>query len=175
MEEQIEKVTIKQLGMKWGVILALISFAYFMILNMAGLAGEDAYGYVGYIFTIVIFVLAHKAYKEEGDGFMSFGEGFKIGALVTIISSVISSILTYIYIKYVDGSMLEIIKDKAIADMEENGMSEDEIDTAMGFTEMFMNAEAMLIMGLIFGVIFGCIIALIVTAFTKNADPSMEV
>ena len=175
MEEQIEKVTIKQLGMKWGVILALISFAYFMILNMAGLAGESSYSYAGYVFTIVIFVLAHKAYKEEGDGFMSLGEGFKIGALITIISSVISSILTYIYLKFVDGSMIEIIKDKAIADMEEKGMSEDEIDTAMGFTEMFMNAEAILIMGIIMSIIFGCIIALVISAFTKNADPSMEV
>jgi len=175
MEEQIEKVTIKQLGMKWGVILALISFAYFMILNMAGLAGEQAYGYVGYLFTIVIFVLAHKAYKEEGDGFMSFGEGFKIGALVTVISTVISSILTYIYLKFVDGSMLEIIKDKAIADMEDQGMGEDEIETAMGFMEMFMTAEGILIMGFIMSIIFGILIALVVTAFTKNADPSMEV
>lgn len=175
MEEQVEKVTIKQLGMKWGVILALISFAYFMILNMAGLAGEQSYGYIGFIFTIVIFVLAHKAYKEEGDGFMSFGEGFKIGALVSVISSIISNILTYIYIKFVDGSMIELIKDKAISDMEEKGMSEDEIDTAMGFTEMFISTEFILIMGLIFNVILGCIIALVVTAFTKNTDPSMEV
>lgn len=175
MEEQVEKVTIKQLGMKWGVILALISFAYFMILNMAGLAGEQSYGYIGFIFTIVIFVLAHKAYKEEGDGFMSFGEGFKIGALVSVISSIISNILTYIYIKFVDGSMIELIKDKAISDMEEKGMSEDEIDTAMGFTEMFISTEFIVIMGLIFSVILGCIIALVVTAFTKNTDPSMEV
>lgn len=175
MEEQIEKVTVKQLGMKWGVILALISFAYFMILNMAGLAGEQSYGYIGYVFTIVIFVLAHKAFKEDGDGFMSFGEGFKIGALITIISSIISSILTYIYIKFVDGSMLELIKDKAIADMEEQGMGEDEIETAMGFMEMFMSAEGILIMGIIMSIIFGFIIALVVTAFTKNADPSMEV
>ena len=175
MEEEIEKVSIKQLGMKWGVILALISFAYFMILNMAGLAGEQAYGYVGYIFTIIIFVLAHKAYKEEGDGFMSFGDGFKIGALITVLSTVVSSILTYVYIKFVDGSMLEIIKDKAIADMEEKGMGEDEIETAMGFMEMSMTAEGILIMGLIMSIIFGIIIALVVTAFTKNADPSMEV
>ena len=175
MEEETEKVTIKQSGMKWGLILALISFAYFMILNIAGLAGEPAYSWVGSIFTIVIFVLAHKAFKEGGNGFMSFGEGFKIGALVAAISAFISSILTYIYVKFVDGSMLEIIRDNAISDMEDQGMSEEQIDQAMGFSEMFMSAEAILVTGFFGGVIIGCIIALIVTAFTKNVDPSMEV
>jgi hypothetical protein len=174
MEEQAEKVTVKQLGMKWGVILALISFAYFMILNLAGLAQEQTYGYVGYIFTIVIFVLAHKAYKEEGDGFMSLGEGFKIGAVITIISSIISSILTYVYLKFVDGSMLELIKDKAISDMEDQGMSEEQIDQSLGIMEIFMTAEGILIMGIIMSIIFGSILALVVSAFTKNADPSLE-
>ena len=175
MEEEIEKVSMKQLGMKWGVISALVGFAYFMILNMVGLAGEQSYGYIGYIFFIIIVVLAHKAYKEEGDGFMSYGDGFKLGAVITVISSVISSILTYIYVKFVDGSMLELIKDKAITDMEDDGMSDEQIDQAMGFAEMFMSAEAILIMGLIFGTIMGLILVLIITAFTKNADPSMEV
>ena len=173
MEEEIEKISMKQLGMKWGVISALVGFAYFMILNMAGLAGDQALGYVGYIFFIAIVVLAHKAYKE-GDGFMSYGDGFKLGAVITVISSVISSILTYVYIKFVDDSMLEIIRDKAITDMEDQGMGEEQIEQAMGFAEMFMSAEAMLFMGLIFGTIIGLILVLIVTAFTKNADPSLE-
>lgn len=175
MEEEIERVTVKQLAMKWGVILGLISVAYFIMLNIASLAHEQSYGYLGSIFTIVIFILAHKAFKEDNGGFMSFGEGFKIGALITIISSVISSVFTYVYVKFIDGSMLELIKEKAIADMEDQGMGEEQIDQAMGFAEMFMSAEAVLIMGTIMGIIFGIIIALIVTAFTKNADPSMEV
>ncbi len=175
MEEEIEKVTIKQLSIKWGVILALISFVYFMILSMAGLAGESAYSWIGSIFTIIVFVLAHKAYKEEGNGFMSFGEGFKIGALISVISAIISNILTYIYIKFVDSSMLELIRDKAITDMEDQGMGEEQIDQAMGFAEMFMSAEAIFMMGIFGGIMMGCIFALIVTAFTKNADPAMEV
>lgn len=175
MEEEIEKVTVKQLGMKWGVILALISFGYFMILNIAGLSGESTYSYLGSIFTIVVFVLAHKAFKEGGVGFMSFGEGFKIGALISVISAIISNVLTYIYIKFVDDSMLELIREKAIADMEESGQSEEQIEQAMGFAEMFMSAEAIPIFGILGGIFFGIIIALIVSAFTKNVDPSMEV
>ena len=174
MEEEIEKVTIKQLAVKWGVILALVSFAYFIVLNIAGLAGEQMYSWIGSVFTIVVFVLAHKAFKEEGNGFMSFSEGFKIGALTTVLSSIISSTLTYIYLKFVDGSMLDLVRDKAIANMEENGMSEEQIDQAMGFAEIFMSAESILFMGLLGGILVGCILALIVTAFTKNPDLSIE-
>ena len=174
MEEEIEKITIKQLSMKWGVILALISFVYFMVLNMAGLAGDNTYSWIGSIFTIIVFVMAHKSFKEDGNGFMSFGEGFKIGALISVISSIISSILTYVYVKFIDGSMLDLIREKAITDMEDQGMGEEQIDQAMGFAEMFMSAEAILFMGIFMGIIFGMILALIVTAFTKNADPSLE-
>jgi hypothetical protein len=174
MEEEIEKVSTKQIAIKWGVISALVGFAYFMILNIAGLAGEQVYGYIGYIPFIVIVVLAQKAYKEEGDGFMSFGDGFKIGALITVVSSLISGILTYVYVKFIDGSMIELVKDKAISQWEEQGMSEEQIDQAMGFAEMFMSAEGILGIGLISGLFFGMIIVLIITAFTKNADPSME-
>ncbi len=59
--------------------------------------------------------------------------------------------------------------------MEEGGQGEDQIDMAMEMTEKFMTPEIMFGMGLFMAVLFGFIISLIVSAITKNNDPSLEV
>ncbi|MFY0653720.1 MAG: DUF4199 domain-containing protein [Cyclobacteriaceae bacterium] len=174
MEEQSEKVTIKQLGLKWGPILGLISFAYFMVLVLTGNSQNQSISWLGLIFSIAIMIMAHKSFKDEGNGFMSFGEGFKIGALISVISSIISTCLTYVYIKFLDESYMEMVKEKAISDMEKKGMNEGEIDQAMEFASFFMTAEFIFIVGILMGIIMGCILALIISAFTKKTDPSTE-
>ena len=58
------------------------------------------------IITIVIIFLAHKYYKDNGDGFMSYGQGIGIGFWIGLVSAVISSIFTYIYAKFIDPSFI---------------------------------------------------------------------
>ena len=59
-------------------------------------------------------------------------------------------------------------------DMEERGMSDAQIEQAMQMTEAFTSPAALTIIGVIVSVIFGFILSLIVTAFTKNSNPELE-
>ena len=102
---------------------------------------------------------------------MSFGQGLGIGTLIAVISSFISSIFTFIYVSFINTNMIDAIREKSIADMEESGRSQAEIDQAMPFVEMFTSPTAMLIMGVLMGILFGFIASLLVTIFTKNQDP----
>lgn len=179
MENQTEQMpapTTRQTGMRYGLILGVISIAYFVILNVAGVdmtQGPGRWG--GLVFTIIIFVLAHKYFKESGDGYMSYGQGIGIGFWTTLVSSVISSIFTFVYVSFIDSTFVENMKQQQIEQMQERGMSDAQIDQAMGFAEMFMSPTAMLIMGIVGGVIIGLIIALIVTIFTQKANPEPAV
>ena len=65
-------------------------------------------------------------------------------------SAVISSFFTYIYAKFIDEWLHCEIREKAIADMEAKGQSEEQIEMAMKFVDMFTKAEAILFIGLIF-------------------------
>lgn len=168
-------VTTRSTGIRYGLIAGVIGIVYFLILSLAGQdMTSGGWNWLNYIITIVILVLAHKYYKENTDGFMSYGQGIGITFWIGIISSAISNVFMYVYIKFVDTSFIEMIKEKQIESMQERGMSDEQIDQAMQFASMFTTPEAMFIMGLIGGIIGTVIIGLIVTIFTQKRAPEQE-
>jgi hypothetical protein len=162
----------RSVGIRFGLIAAGVSIAYFLILNVAGINMADGYwNWIGYAITIAIVYLAHKHFKENTNGYMSYGQGFGIGLWIGLVSAAISSVFTYIYVKFVDGTFLENIKEVQIAKMQEKNMTDEQIEQAMKFSAMFMSPEAILIFGLIGGLIGTMIIALIVSIFTQKKSP----
>ena len=85
--------------------------------------------------------------------------------------SAISAVFTYLYIKFIDTGFLELVKQRQIEALQQQGMSDQQIDQAMEFSAMFMSAEAMLFYILVGGIIGALIIGLIVTIFTQKRNP----
>ena len=178
MEENTESqlVTSRSVGIRYGIIFGLISIFYFLIFTMADIdmsKGISRWGTT--VIAFVIVFLAHKFFKENGDGFMSYGQGIGIGFWTGLTASVISSIFTYIYVKFIDDGFVTKIRDKAIEDMQAQGQSEEQIEIAMKYVEMFTNAEALLFFGLVIGMITLVIVALIITIFTQKPKPEQFV
>lgn len=169
-----EKLTVKKVGLKYGIYLALVSIIYSLILQIAGLIANQALGYVGIIFTVVAFILAHNEFKKSNE-FMSYKQGLGIAMIITLISSVLSAIFTYIYVKFVDDALITLSKLKAEEKMMEQGLSDAQIEQTMEIQSKFMTPEMIFVFGLFFGILFGFIIALIVTAFTKKPNPELQV
>jgi glucan phosphoethanolaminetransferase (alkaline phosphatase superfamily) len=168
-----EKLTVKQVGLKYGIYLALVSIIYTLILQISGLAANQSLGYVGIIFMVVALILAHRDFKRSNE-YMSYGQGLGIGMIIVSISSVLSSIFSYIYIKFVDSSMLDVIREQGMAQMEKRGMSDAQIEQAMEMQAKFTTPEMILIFGILGGIFFGFIVSLIITAFTKKTPPAMQ-
>ncbi len=178
MEENVTVLTTtpRSAGVRYGIIYGIISIAYFLILTIADIDMTQGLGrWGGTIIAIVLVFLAHKYYKENADGFMTYGQGIAIGFWLGLVASAISSIFTYIYVKFIDESFITTIRDKAIEDMEAKGQSEEQIEMAMKFVNMFTNAEALLVMGVIFGIGLIVIIALIISIFTQKPQPETRI
>jgi len=178
MQENTESqlVTTRSVGIRYGLIFGIISILYFLIFDIADLDMTKGFGRWGTtIIAIVVVFLAHKFFKENGDGFMSYGQGIGIGFWTGLTASVASSIFTYIYIKFINDGFIAKIREKAIEDMQAQGQSDEQIEMAMKFMEMFTNAEAMLFFGLFIGVLTLVIIALIITIFTQKPKPEQFV
>lgn len=169
--ESTTQPTVKSISTKWGLINGLLSIIFFVIIDFSGMAGNQSLSWIGIAIFIALLVLAHKEFKNEGDGYMSFGQGLGIGTLIAVVSSLISSVFTYIYVSFINPNMIEVILEKSISDMEKAGRSQAEIDQAMPYVEMFTSPTAMLLMGIFIGILFGFIASLLVTIFTKNQDP----
>src|SRR5438128_1097637 len=98
-ESSAPSVSTRSVGMRYGLIMAIISIAYFLILNALGVdisQGPGSWGRL--VYCAILIFLAHKYFKDNGSGFMSFGEGFGISFWMALIASVVSSIFTYIYV-----------------------------------------------------------------------------
>jgi hypothetical protein len=165
-------VTTRSAGVRYGVIAGIIGVVYFLIVNTTG--GDMTQGvwrWASYPITFIIIFLAHKYFKDNGDGFMTYGQGIGISFWSGLVSAVISSIFFYIFIKFIDSSFLDMIKDKQIQQMEERGMSQEQIDQGMKFAGIFMKPEMMFVFGLIGGVITSVICGLIVSIFTQKKGP----
>ena len=172
MEE--EKTTVGKVALKHGLILGLISIIYFIVINFLGEAGKGGvWSYLGIIFSIGVIYLGHKAFKDEGDGFMSYKQGLGIGTLISLYAAILSSIFTFIYVSFVDDLMLQNIREQNIAEMEARGLSPAQIDQAMQFSSIFMSPGFILIMGVIMGTLLGFILSLVIGAITKNPNPQM--
>lgn len=174
--EQSEKATTRSVGIRYGLIMAVVSIAYFVILNLTGVDMSQGIGrWASLIYTIAIIFLAHKYFKENGDGFMSIGQGVGIGFWISLISSVISSAFTYVYIKFVDTTFIEQMMDKQREAMaESDNLSDEQIDQAMEMTAKFMTPGMMLVFGIVFGIIIMVICALVISLFTKKNNPDLE-
>jgi hypothetical protein len=167
-----QTVTVRSSGIRFGLIGALISIAYFLILNVSGIdMTRGFWNWLGYVITGVLIFFAHKYYKDNGDGFLAYGQGIGIAFWIGLVSGVISSIFTYLYIKFIDTGFLEMIKQRQIEGMQEQGLSEEQIDKALEISSLFMSAEAMFFFMLVGSIIATIIIALIVTIFTQKKNP----
>jgi hypothetical protein len=170
--EETTSITTRSAGIRYGLILALVSVIYFLVLTIMNVDMTSGIGrWASILFYVAGIFLAHKYFKDNGTGFMSYGEGIGISFWIGLLSSVISSLFTYIYIKFVDSSFVEMIKEKQIEEMQARGMSDEQIDQGMKFAEMFMSPEAILIFGIIGGIVTILIVGLIVTIFTQKKSP----
>ena len=172
-----DKVTVKQIGIRWGIIMGLVSIVYGMILQFLNLDMNlmQKLGNGTYVFLIIIVVLAHKAFKEGGDGYMSLKQGLGIGMMISLIASILNAVFSYIYLKFIDDSMLTKIRDMQIEQYEKMGMDDAQIDQAMEMAGKFMTPEMLQVWVIVFFLLFGFIISLIVSLFTKKNNPALEI
>ena len=189
METQVNStssVTTRSVGVRFGLIGAVCSVAYFLILNIAGInMGSGVWSWIGYGITLVIVVFAHKYYKDNNvekssvaiddgrvsNGFMSYGQGVGIAFWIGLVSGVISSIFTYLYIKFVDTGFIELVKEQQIETFQKQGMTDQQIDQAMKYAAAFTTPEAMFVMMLVGSIIVTVIIGVIVSIFTQKKNP----
>ncbi len=164
-------------GFRYGLFGGLISIAYGLLAYLFGITenamesgGSDWLStLVGLAISIGAIFLAIKYYRDqELNGRISFGRAFGVGAIVALVMAVITGIWIFVFFGVVDPGMLDAITEQSALQMEEQGLSDQEIEQAMGYTQMFMNPTVFAIFGSIFSFISGAIIALIMGAIMKR-------
>jgi hypothetical protein len=175
MENTSTPVSTTSVAVRYGLLTGVVSVIYAFILLAANLEQNTALSLLSLIILIGGIFLAHKNYKDNNGGFMSYGQGLGIGTLVSLIAGLLGSIFRYVYMSFIDPSAAQRAIDQARAKLEEAGtMSDAQIDQAVQMSQRFSSGPMGVVIGIIMSAIVGFLLSLIIAAITKHNRPEFE-
>ena len=139
-------------------------------LGMAGWVG----GLVGLVIVILCVVLGVKARRSEIPETEAFGYGraFGAGFLISLVASVLNGFFGFLYWKFINPGIADIVVQSQLAKLEASGVSGDRLDKAEAMTRAMASPIPQAVVALIGGLVVGIIISLIVAAVLKRAEPA---
>jgi len=162
---------IGRIATKYGLIQGVAGFVLFLIVAMTGMTRSLPMTAISIVVLAVLMVLAHREFKKTHEGIMSYGQGLGLGTLLSVVASVLNSVLVYIYVGFINTGYPAAALKMQQAALEARGVTGAQLEQAMSMTSAMLTPTGLVVTGLISGVILGFIVALIVSAFTKCADP----
>ena len=168
MEETTTQLaTVRGVGMKFGFISAGIGIFFFLVLTLTGMnAFDNKWSWVNLAISVGLMIFAHKQFKDQGDGFMSYGQGVGIGFWIALVSLIVGGLFTFIYVNFIEPSAMDAFYDMQRTGMEEKGMQDEQIDMAISWTKKLFWPFY-----IFFGLFFGVLVAVIVSIFTQKKNP----
>ncbi|MFD2786923.1 DUF4199 domain-containing protein [Hymenobacter rubripertinctus] len=168
-------VTPASVAIRYGLLIGIVTVIYSLVLMATGLEQKPVLGFVTFGILIVGIVLAHKYFKQNHGGFMSYGQGLGIATIMGAVIGTLSSVFRYIYVNFVDAEYTQRAIETARAKLEADGMSDEQVEQAMSFTsKMMATGPLSIVFGILASAFFAFLLALVISAFTKNARPEFE-
>jgi hypothetical protein len=169
-----QKHSILKYSLGPGLVLGAISITYAVVLYVLNvdMIENSWVSWINYLILIAAIAYYQNDYKKNyNDGFLSYGEGVKLGVTIAVIGGFLGAIYSYIFNTIIDPEYMETMLLKVEAQMAENPqMTQEAIDTAMGFTRKMADPVIQIPTAIIGSAIGGLIFSLIVTAFTKKSN-----
>jgi len=163
------------LAIKWGGIMAALLIIVSLVFYLTGMVDMETgkSGWSGqilnWVITIGCVVMAIKEYKESHHDNLSIGEASVLGMLTGLISGIIVSIYTYIFMSMIAPEILDGIREQAMANVGDMGADQEE--QVSGMMDMFLSPGFMSVMVVIVNIFFGLIIGFIGGLIMKNENP----
>jgi hypothetical protein len=164
MEQQL---TVQRAAMRGGLVLGLGLCLMTVLLSTFDMVGNQwASTLISIVLWVGVLYWSMNEYKQANEGIMLLKQGFTIGTLAVIIGTIISMAFLFIYANYIDPGYWDSAMELGRQRMEDQGMSEEQIDTAMEQASGFMWVG--IVFGIIFSIILGMIVSVIMAAILQK-------
>lgn len=172
------KALLKKTAYTYGLYLGILSTLFAIIMYAMGMYDISGQGstrwvssLVSFALTVGVVIFAYNAFKKSGDGFMSFGEGFKLSFITIIISTLVGLVWLAVYMFVLEPGYQEVILNAQIEQMEKQGMEGDAMEMAMSWTEKMTSPLFMTLWTIVGAAFMGAIISLLMAAFLQKKRP----
>jgi Protein of unknown function (DUF4199) len=160
---------IMRIATKYGLIQGVFSFALNVVTSLAGIKPTWIATALNVAVLIVLMILAHREFKRTHGGIMMYPEGLGSGTLLSIVGAVVTAVLMYVYLKYINPGSLATLLQAQQAALEERGITGAQARQAMSMVSAIMTPVGISVITLIVEVILGFIVALILSIFTHKS------
>jgi hypothetical protein len=163
----------------YGLLTAAISIVFSVITYIVDVPFKSPVMYFSVVIMVAGIIYGTLQYRNISlGGKIDFGKAFVSGLLIVLVASVLSSIYSYLFFALIDPVYHERIIQESLEQTEakliEQGLSGDQMESALAMTRKFMSPIIMAIMALVFNTLLGAILALIAAAFLKKEDKSFN-
>ncbi|GAB4407112.1 MAG: hypothetical protein OHK0039_09320 [Bacteroidia bacterium] len=169
--------TINQVALKWGLILSAYSVASTVLTYQFSTPGEMSamsivLGLLGLAVWVIVPIMAIREFKQSTYGYISLGQGFRIGFFALLISSAIGGIFSYIYAAFINPDLSETLVNATLTQLESNpAVMDSQIEMFEKLYGAMFSPLGLMLNSLIGGAFMGAILALIVAAIMKKDAP----
>lgn len=133
---------------------------------------------LGYVIIIGGIILAIRNYRDKlNNGFISFGNAFLTGFIVSILLAVISVFFSWVLMTYIDPGLGERILSMTEQTLIEKGLSDEMIEQQLQMQRSMMTGPMKFlgyIIGFVTTIAISTIISLICAAILKRNDDSFD-
>ncbi len=154
----------------FGLVTAMAVIIFSLTIYLLDLK-NSALNYLSYPILITVACVGVKKWREQSGGFLTYGQTYAHLMLQTVMYSVVITVWTLLFILYIAPGMMEDQMLIQEAKFEENGMSQSEIDMAMGYARKFSSPAFLAIFAFLGNIIFMAIVNLIIAAIMKKDPP----
>ena len=168
--------TIKSVIINYGLLLGGITVAFSLMLFLMDMHIEQGslQSIVNLVLTVGAVVFGQLAFKKANEGFISLGQGFKIGLGICVLGSVIGTVYGILQMTILDPDtmtkVMEYSIDQAIQQNPE--LTDEMIEAIEGSIEFFTSPSMIAVFGLGSALFFGSIISLITGLALKKNKPA---
>lgn len=168
-----------EIPVKWGIIISILNVIFFTILNKFVLSSEKMTSYYAglaltFIVTIILLSLSATRQRKAMGGYITFKECFRGLFISILIICVVAGLYQLIYLKFIDPSFPERMKEASIAMAERMGAPQeklDEVAAKMDEQVADRNNVGKQLLSILWAVVFYSIIGFIISAVVKRNKP----
>lgn len=167
------------LSIKWGIIIAIINILLYTTLNKFLMNSENMtlyYVAIGSTFVLTIVLLSFLARQQRSalGGFISFKQCFRTLFIAILIICVTSFLYQQIYLKFIDPSFLDRMKEATLAFTEKMGAGQEQLDDVAEKMDKQIaesNSVSRQLLSVVWAVVFYSIIGFVISAIVRKNKP----
>ncbi|MCU0448092.1 MAG: DUF4199 domain-containing protein [Microscillaceae bacterium] len=172
MMQSTSPPTTTKVGLKYGLYTGLASILYLALTYTLRLENDSLVSILGTVIAVVGVVYGIREYKKLNEDYISTGQGFGLGMVVSAISGVLSAIFYLLYLKFINIALANEMRQQILNLYEKQKMREQDMEI---IEKMLKYLPEFFFAGSILGsLIFGLLVSLVVASIMAKPRPPFE-